>query len=53
MGKSKKINQAKEECVKDIVFCAVGNWSLYRDYGKTVFLTREEAEAALKGGADK
>ena len=24
--------------------------SLFRDFGKTVFLTREEAEAALKGG---
>ena len=35
-----------------------GNWSVYykpsiRSFGKTVFLTREEAEKALKGGEQK
>ena len=27
-------------------------WIRKRDFGKTVFLTREEAEAKLKGGAE-
>ena len=28
------------------------NWIAFDDIGKTVFLTREEAEQALKGGAE-
>ena len=36
-----------EECVYDIVLESVGRWSIYNDLGKTVFLTREDAQAAL------
>jgi hypothetical protein len=29
------------------------NWIAFDDFGKTVFLTKEEAEQALKGGGEK
>lgn len=31
-------------------YCGLSLWHQVEDFGKTVFLTREEAEQALKGG---
>ena len=40
-------NEIFEECVYDVILRSIGDWSIYTDLGKTVFLTREEAETEL------
>ena len=46
------IELQKDQKTGELVFCIEGTDFKYEDFGKTVFLTREDAERALKEGAD-